>query len=113
MALLRFDPKVNNFFIEVGWPKKTSAEKNGISVYLSQKRPDKKIVAVRNLSYLKYDKETLKNGVSIDIPEIGRIVVSYEKKFGLFPLVTVRLNGEKLRGAEVLNSVIGEVSGVG
>jgi hypothetical protein len=110
MALLRFDPKVNNLFIEAGWPKSGSVKRDGISVRLVQKLNGRKLVLVRKLGNFPYDKERLSHGVQVNVPELGELLLSYRKVLALIPLVSMSVNGEKLKGSEVLNSPLGEIA---
>lgn len=112
MALLRFDPKKNNYFLEAGWPRKGSIKKNGLALRLVQKGPEG-IVLVRDVVHLDYDKDRLGQGVQIRIPELGDLMFSYKKVLGLLPLVVLILNGEKLKGSEVLKSALGEIAYIG
>lgn len=109
MALLRFDPKKDSFFIEAGWPRKGSAEKNGLSVRLVKKESNQVIVLVRDLLQVPFDKDRLKQGVHIDVPELGDVLIQYKKVLGMLPLITLTLNGQSLKGNEVLDSMFGEI----
>ncbi len=109
MALLRFDPKKDPYFIEAGWPRKGSAEKNGIRLRLVKRGSNGEIVLVRDLLHLTFEKTRLKEGIHSVVPELGDVSLQYRKALGLFPLITLTLNGEVLRGHEVLSSIFGEI----
>ncbi len=109
MALLRFDPKKDPYFIEVGWPKKSSAEKSGLTLRLVARGTNQEIVLIRDLIHIPFEKARLREGLHSMVPEVGDVLIQYKKVLGLFPLVTVTLDGQILRGHEVLNSIFGEI----
>lgn len=113
MALLRFDPKRGNVFVEAGWPRKGSAEKNGIALRLVGKGRDGKMKLIRNLGMIPFNKSKLQLGVQFQAPQLGNMIVRYKKALGMFPLVTIILDGQTLKGSEVKTSPLGEISYVG
>lgn len=102
MALFRYNPQVEPFVLEVSWPKGKSYKKGPITVQVLKRRPEGGFELHEQLAEFHFEgrkERTLKS------ESIGPITLKFTKRLLLFTELEVFVDGQKLKGSEVLKTV--------
>ncbi len=102
MALFRYKTAKDPFYIELGWSG-MSYLKNPITINLLKKGTNGEFSAKKEIGKIKYEKEKAKQGYAFKVSNLGEVIVKWQRKFLIITEIQVLVNGEKLKGNEVLN----------
>ncbi len=109
MALFRYATGKEPYYIEAGWPRGSTYKKSPTTIRVTKKDEQGKYVMVQDLGEVNYEKEKAEHGWHFSAEQLGDIELKIVKRALLFTEVQVFLNGEKLKGSEILSTAAGEV----
>ncbi len=102
MAMFRYKTPKAPFYIELGW-NGMSYLKNPIIVNLVEKNSDGKFSSKKAIGKIKYEKEKAKQGYVFKVNNLGEVTIKWQRKFLIITEIQVLVNGEKIKGNEVIN----------
>jgi hypothetical protein len=100
MALFRYFTEKNPYYIELHY-EGMNYTKSPIHIFLTEKK-DNEYEEVENLGKIDFDGEKAKQGYHFKSKE-GDVEVKWVKKLLIISIMKVSLNGQNLKGSEIMN----------
>ena len=103
MAIFRFNGvKTAPYSIDLGW-QGLSYRNNEVMVNLTEKNDENEFYIVEEVGSFIHDPKEAKLGYKLKSSKVGEIEVKFVTKFLIISEIQVIVNGEKIKGNEVLN----------
>ncbi len=97
MPVFKFQTKIKNYEVQLDW-QGLSYEKNPITVRVVD---NEKILRI--LGTINYEKQQAKEGYKFKDKDLGEIIIKFVRKFLIINEIQVWLNGERLKGNEIID----------
>ncbi len=101
MALFRFYSEQPEKFIELSY-EGMNYTKAPIAVILTQKTGEGEFSILEELGEINFDKEKAKTGYVFK-SKLGEVMIKWVTKFLIISEIQITLNGQRLKGGEIMN----------